>query len=56
MVALFERHTTLAMSVCWMKSEDSDKNRGYIEIAGNCYQLQPVDDPLLSHRCRMPPA
>jgi len=40
----------LAMSVRWMKSEDSDLKRGYIEIAGNCYQLQPMEDPLLSHR------
>src|SRR5262249_35915210 len=39
----------LAMSVRWMKSEDSDVKRGYIEISGSCYQLQPMDDPLLSH-------
>ena len=35
----------LAMSVRWMKSEDSDLKRGYIEIAGNCYQLQPHGRP-----------
>jgi len=45
----------LAMSVRWMKSEDSDLKRGYIEIAGNCYQLHPIEDSLLSHRRQMPP-
>ena len=29
----------LAMLVRWMKSEDADLKRGYIEIAGNCYRL-----------------
>jgi len=43
------------MSVRWMKSEDSDLKRGYIEIAGNCYQLHPIEDSLLSHRRQMPP-
>jgi hypothetical protein len=38
----------------WIKSEDADLKRGYIEIAGNCYRLQPIEDPLLSHRRRMP--
>jgi len=46
----------LAMSVRRMKSEDSDLKRGYIEIAGNCYQLQPMEDPLLSHLRQIPPA
>ena len=32
---------SLATFVRWMKSEDGDLKRGYIEIAGNCYQLQP---------------
>ena len=36
---------TLATLLLWMKSEDSDLERGYIEIAGNCYQLQPIQDP-----------
>jgi len=45
----------LAMSVRRMKSEDSDLKRGYIEIAGNCYQLHPIEDSLLSHRRQMPP-
>jgi hypothetical protein len=39
----------------WMKSEDGDLKRGYIEIAGNCHRLQPMEDPLLSHRSRMRP-
>jgi hypothetical protein len=44
---------SLATFVRWMKSEDGDLKRGYIEIAGNCYQLQPMEDPLLSHRRRI---
>jgi hypothetical protein len=47
---------SLATFVRWMKSEDSDLKRGYIEIAGNCYRLQPMEDPLLSHRRRTSPA
>jgi hypothetical protein len=47
---------SLATFVRWMKSEDSDLKRGYIEIAGNCYRLQPMEDPLLSHRRRISPA
>jgi hypothetical protein len=39
----------------WMKTEDCDLKRGYIEIAGNCYRLQPMEDPLLSRRRRMRP-
>jgi hypothetical protein len=45
---------SLAAFVLWMKSEDRDLKRGYIEIAGGCYQLRPMEDPLLSHRRRMP--
>jgi hypothetical protein len=44
----------LATFLYWMKSEDGDLKRGYIEIAGKCYRLQPMEDPLLSHRRRMP--
>ena len=44
---------SLATFVRWMKSEDGDLKRGYIEIAGNCYQLQPMEDPLLSNRRRI---
>jgi hypothetical protein len=45
----------LATFLYWMKSEDSDLKRGYIEIAGNCYRLQLMEDPLLCHRRRMRP-
>ena len=45
----------LATFLYWMKSEDGDLKRGYIEIAGDCYRLQPMEDPLLSHRRRMRP-
>jgi hypothetical protein len=45
---------SLAMVVFWMKSEDIDLKRGYIEIRGVCYQLEPMEDPLLNHRRRMP--
>jgi hypothetical protein len=31
----------LAMSVRWMKSEDSDLKWGYNEIAGNCSSSSP---------------
>jgi hypothetical protein len=37
-----------------MKSEESDLKQGYIEIAGDCYQLEPMEDPLLSHGRRTP--
>jgi hypothetical protein len=33
----------LATFLYWMKSEDGDLRRGYIEIAGNCYRLQPME-------------
>ena len=32
----------LATFLYWVKSEDGDLKRGYIEIAGNCYRLQPM--------------
>jgi hypothetical protein len=35
-----------------MKSEESDLKQGYIEIAGDCYQLEPMED--LSHGRRTP--
>jgi hypothetical protein len=38
---------SLATFVLWMKTEDRDLKRGYIEIGGNCYQLQSMEDPLL---------
>ena len=46
---------SLATLLLWMKSEDRALKQGYIEIAGDCYQLQPMEDPLLSHARRMPP-
>jgi hypothetical protein len=35
----------------WMRSEDRDLKRGYIEIAGDCYELKPMDaDQRSEHR------
>jgi len=47
---------SLVTFAIWLKSEDSDLKRGYIEIAGDCYQLQPMEDPLLRHARRTPPS
>jgi hypothetical protein len=46
---------SLATFMLWMRSEDRDLKRGYIEIAGDCYELKPMEDPLLSRGRRMPP-
>jgi hypothetical protein len=43
---------SLATFALWMKSEESDLKQGYIEIAGDCYQLEPMED--LSHGRRTP--
>ena len=44
--------------VFWMKSEDRDLKQGYIEIAGDCYLLQPIERPwpLLRHGRQAPAA
>jgi hypothetical protein len=39
---------SLATFVLWMKSKDKDFKRGYIEIAGNCYQLHLMDPTTVS--------
>jgi hypothetical protein len=39
---------SLATFVLWMKSKDKDFKRGYIELAGNCYQLQLMDPTTVS--------